>query len=67
MSSALVTLSHSPLMGYTDPAMDTRKRVAAAFDDARNFISEFAPELVVLFGPGACCEMGWRARVRTAA
>ncbi len=51
MSSALVTLSHSPLMGYTDPATDTRKRVAAAFDGARNFISEFAPELVVLFGP----------------
>lgn len=51
MSSALVTLSHSPLMGYTDPSTGTRKRVEAALADARTFISDFAPEVVVLFGP----------------
>jgi len=51
MCSALVTLSHSPLMGYTDPSTDTRKRVEAALADARTFISDFAPEVVVLFGP----------------
>lgn len=51
MPSALVTMSHSPLMGFTEPAAATRERVDAAFDGARAFIAEFAPELVVLFGP----------------
>ena len=51
MPSVLVTMSHSPLMGFTEPAPDTRKRVDAALDGARAFIAEFDPELVVLFGP----------------
>jgi 2,3-dihydroxyphenylpropionate 1,2-dioxygenase len=51
MPSALVTMSHSPLMAFTDPAPQTRHRVDAAFDGARAFISKFSPELVVLFGP----------------
>ena len=51
MPSALVTMSHSPLMGFTKPAGQARERVEAAFDDARAFISDFAPELVVIFGP----------------
>lgn len=51
MPSALVTMSHSPLMGFTEPAAATRERVDAAFGDARAFIAEFSPELVVLFGP----------------
>ena len=51
MPSALVTMSHSPLMGFTEPAAATRERVDAAFDDARTFIAQFSPELVVLFGP----------------
>jgi 2,3-dihydroxyphenylpropionate 1,2-dioxygenase len=51
MPSALVTMSHSPLMGFTEPAAATRARVDAAFDGARAFIAEFSPELVVLFGP----------------
>jgi 2,3-dihydroxyphenylpropionate 1,2-dioxygenase len=51
MPSALVTMSHSPLMGFTEPAGQARKRVEAAFGDARAFISDFAPELVVIFGP----------------
>jgi 2,3-dihydroxyphenylpropionate 1,2-dioxygenase len=49
--SALVTMSHSPLMGFTEPAPDTRQRVNAALDDARGFIADFAPDLVVVFGP----------------
>lgn len=51
MSLSLVTASHSPLMGYTplDPARQAR--VNEAFDDARRFVAEFDPELVVLFGP----------------
>jgi 2,3-dihydroxyphenylpropionate 1,2-dioxygenase len=51
MPSALVTMSHSPLMGFTEPAAATRERVDAAFDGARAFIAQFSPELVVMFGP----------------
>lgn len=51
MSSALVTMSHSALMGITEPAPETRKRVDAAVDGARAFIAESDPELVVRFGP----------------
>lgn len=51
MCPALVTMSHSPLMGYTEPAGEARKRVDAAFEAARGFIADFDPHLVVLFGP----------------
>ena len=51
MTSALVTISHSPLMGFTEPADQARERVEAAFDGARRFIADFAPELAVIFGP----------------
>jgi 2,3-dihydroxyphenylpropionate 1,2-dioxygenase len=51
MPSALVTMSHSPLMDFTEPAAATRERVDAAFDGARAFIAQFSPELVVMFGP----------------
>jgi 2,3-dihydroxyphenylpropionate 1,2-dioxygenase len=48
---ALVTMSHSPLMAFTEPAVETRARVDMALGGARKFIAEFDPELVVLFGP----------------
>src|ERR1700761_6991667 len=51
MPSALVTMSHSPLMGFTEPAVATRERVDAAFDGARAFIAQFSPGRVVMFGP----------------
>lgn len=51
MCPALVTMSHSPLMGYTEPAGEARRRVDAAFETARGFIARFDPDLVVLFGP----------------
>lgn len=51
MPSALVTMSHSPLMGFTDPPGDTRARVDAVFDQARAFVADLAPDLVVLFAP----------------
>lgn len=50
-SAGLVCASHSPLMGYTDPAAGTRDRVDAAFAKARKFIASYEPDLVVLFGP----------------
>ena len=51
MSLALVTLSHSPLMAFTEPSPSTRSRVDEAFSAARSFVEDFSPELVVLFGP----------------
>ena len=51
MTLAAVTLSHSPLMYFTEPGPGVRDRVEAAFADARAFIEAFAPDLVVLFGP----------------
>lgn len=51
VATALVTMSHSPLMGFTEPAPATRGRVDSALADARAFVADFDPELVVLFGP----------------
>jgi 2,3-dihydroxyphenylpropionate 1,2-dioxygenase len=51
MSAAVVTLSHSPLMAFTEPAGGVRARVEAALAEARAFITGFAPDLVVLFAP----------------
>jgi hypothetical protein len=43
MTSVLVPMSHSLLMGFTEPADQARERVEAAFDGARAFIADFAP------------------------
>jgi 2,3-dihydroxyphenylpropionate 1,2-dioxygenase len=51
MSLAVVTASHSPLMSFTEPAAGVRDRVDAAFADARDFVRNFDPDLVVIFGP----------------
>lgn len=48
---ALCTLSHSPLMGENDPGAEVAAAVAAALAQARDFVSRFDPQLVVLFGP----------------
>lgn len=51
MALALCTLSHSPLLGVNDPGEDVTAAVERAFDEARRFIAEFDPELVLLIGP----------------
>lgn len=51
MTIATVTLSHSPLMSFTEPGPGVRERVEEAFAQARSFIDSFDPELVVIFGP----------------
>lgn len=51
MSVALCCLSHSPLIGLSDPPSDVLGQVAEALECARSFVSEFDPELVVLFAP----------------
>jgi 2,3-dihydroxyphenylpropionate 1,2-dioxygenase len=48
---ALCALSHTPVMGVHQPADDVVARVDAALDDARSFVADFAPDLVVLFHP----------------
>ena len=51
MSTALVGLSHSPLIGRNDPAPGVLARVDAAIEGARRFVQDFDPELVVLYAP----------------
>lgn len=51
MTAAAVGLSHSPLIGKNDPAPEVLGRVGQAVDNARAFIRDFDPELVVLYAP----------------
>lgn len=51
MTTALVGLSHSPLIGKNDPDSDTLARIEAAVEGARTFVRDFDPELVVLYAP----------------
>jgi len=50
-ATALVTMSHSPLMGRNQPADEVVDAVEAAFEGARGFIRDFGPDLVVVFAP----------------
>ncbi|WP_065760703.1 3-carboxyethylcatechol 2,3-dioxygenase [Pseudomonas defluvii] len=51
MSVYLHCLSHTPLMGYVDPAPAVLGEVSNVIAVARKRIAEFAPELVILFSP----------------
>jgi 2,3-dihydroxyphenylpropionate 1,2-dioxygenase len=51
MSLSLCALSHTPVMGVHQPADDVVARVEAALDDARAFVAEVDPDLVVVFAP----------------
>ena len=51
MTAAAVGLSHSPLIGKNDPDADVLARVEEAVANARAFIRDFDPELVVLYAP----------------
>ncbi|WP_433213026.1 3-carboxyethylcatechol 2,3-dioxygenase [Microtetraspora malaysiensis] len=51
MTAAAVGLSHSPLIGKNDPAADVLARVDEAVENARAFVRDFDPELVVLYAP----------------
>ncbi|GAA2411734.1 3-carboxyethylcatechol 2,3-dioxygenase [Actinomadura vinacea] len=51
MTVAAVGLSHSPLIGKNDPEPEVLARVDAAVENARAFVREFDPELVVLYAP----------------
>ena len=51
MTAAAVGLSHSPLIGKNDPEPEVLARASQAVENARAFVREFGPELVVLFAP----------------
>ena len=51
MPIAVCTMSHSPLMGVNPPAAPVAQAVHAAIDEARAFVADYAPEIVVIFGP----------------
>ncbi|NDJ57670.1 3-carboxyethylcatechol 2,3-dioxygenase [Enterobacteriaceae bacterium 4M9] len=51
MNAYLHCLSHTPLIGFNDPAPAVLAEVNAAIAAARERIRAFAPELVVLFAP----------------
>ncbi|GAB3615676.1 3-carboxyethylcatechol 2,3-dioxygenase [Okibacterium endophyticum] len=51
MPLALCALSHSPAMGINPVASEVSEAVDAALEDARQFVAEFDPELVIMFGP----------------
>lgn len=43
--------SHTPLKDFHDPGPEAAREVADAFGRARAWIGDYAPELVVIFGP----------------
>ncbi|MGA7205792.1 MAG: 3-carboxyethylcatechol 2,3-dioxygenase [Specibacter sp.] len=51
MKQALVCMSHSPLLEHTNPPASVKAAVESAFDHVREFVADFAPDLVVNFGP----------------
>ncbi|GAB3580833.1 3-carboxyethylcatechol 2,3-dioxygenase [Calidifontibacter terrae] len=51
MSLALVCMSHSPLLEYADPPAEVVDAVQGAFGQARDFVRDYDPTLVVSFAP----------------
>ncbi|MFF2347599.1 3-carboxyethylcatechol 2,3-dioxygenase [Pseudarthrobacter sp. NPDC058119] len=51
MTQALVCMSHSPLLEHANPDPEVKAQAEAAFDQARQFVSDFDPDLVINFGP----------------
>ena len=51
MSGFLQCLSHTPLVGFLDPAESVLEEIASYRENARRKIKDFDPQLVVLFAP----------------
>jgi 2,3-dihydroxyphenylpropionate 1,2-dioxygenase len=51
MPLAVCATSHSPLIGLNDPPGEIKAEVLGELAKASQFAREFAPELVVIFGP----------------
>lgn len=50
-TQAVLCMSHSPLLDHGDPGAEVRAEVDAAFAEAKRFVEELNPDLVVNFGP----------------
>jgi len=48
---ALCCMSHSPLLNLPGPSQDLLDEIEAALADARDFVTAYDPELVVIFSP----------------
>lgn len=51
MTQALVCMSHSPLLEYTNPPAEVKAAVEESFEQVRAFVHDFNPDLVINFGP----------------
>ena len=51
MTLALCCMSHSPLLNLPGPSQDLLDDVGSAIADAREFVEDYDPELVVIFSP----------------
>ena len=51
MPLALCSMSHTPLLELSQPPAELAEDVETAFEAARAFVTEYDPELVVVFGP----------------
>src|ERR1700744_4319148 len=51
MPLALCCMSHSPLLNLPGPSQDLLDDIDGALTQARRFVEDFAPELVVIFAP----------------
>src|SRR5919205_3477898 len=51
MTLALLATSHSPLLEHAELPADVSAELEGAFEEARRFVREFDPDVVVNFGP----------------
>lgn len=51
MSVSLLAMSHSPLLGINDPQPEIAGALEEAFEEARQRVAEFDPDLVIVFTP----------------
>lgn len=51
MPQALLCMSHSPLLEHTEPPAEVKSAVEESFNQARAFVKDFDPDLVINFGP----------------
>lgn len=50
MPQALVCMSYSPLLEYTNPSAEVRAAVDEAFAEVKKFVRDFGPDLIINFG-----------------
>lgn len=51
MSHAVLCMSHSPLLEHAELSAEVSGELESAFADARGFVEDFDPELVISFAP----------------